>query len=90
MSRKRDWLWFAWPIVPAVAVVLLLANSDQVDHMCPPYTTALPPHPEQCLPTLVPAVTGGDPLAIAASWLAIAAIVYLVALWFSLQARRPR
>jgi hypothetical protein len=81
MGRSQPWLRWAWPVLPAVLVALLLANGDQVDRRCPAYTTSLPPHPEQCLPTLLPDLTGADPLLVGMSWLVVVVGVYaLIAL----------
>ena len=76
MGRSQPWLRWAWPALPALLVALLLANSDLVDRLCPDYTTSLPPHPEQCLPTLLPGLTGADPLLVGMSWLVVVVGLY--------------
>jgi hypothetical protein len=57
-------------------VALLLASGDDVQRRCPAYTTSLPPHPEQCLPTLLPGITGADPLLVGLSWLVVVVGLY--------------
>ena len=78
MVGSQRWMRWAWPVPPTLAAVWLLVNSDGVDRRCPDYKTSLPPHPEQCLPTLWPGITGADPLLIGASWLMVAVIIYTV------------
>ena len=78
MDRSQSWLRWVWPAFPAVLVVVGLANSDWLDRRCPDYTTALPPHPEQCLVTLLPDITGADPLLVALTWIVVAACLYAV------------
>ncbi len=78
VSKLRTLAWWIWPIVPAIAGVLLVAGSADTERWCPPYggPFTLPPHPEQCLPTLLPSLTGTDPLAVGLSWLIVGAVIY--------------
>ena len=78
MDRSQSWLRWVWPALPALLVAIALANSDWIDRRCPDYTTPLAPHPEQCLPTLLPDITGANPLLVGLTWLAVAACVYAV------------
>jgi len=84
MIGRRELSRWVWPAVPAVVATMALAASDLVGRRCPPYTTALPPHPEQCLPTLLPEITGAALLPVLISWVVVAASLYaviLLALW---------
>jgi hypothetical protein len=81
MGRLRTSAWWIWPIIPAVAVILFLVTSGDTQRTCPPGPGPFSlPNPEQCLPTLFPSLTGGDPMLVALSWLVVGAVVYLVAL----------
>jgi hypothetical protein len=70
-STALRWLW---PVIPAALVVWLL--SGLADSRCPPYSNPLPPHPEQCLPTLAASLTGADPWLIGISWLVVGLVIY--------------
>jgi len=91
MDRRSLVSWL-WPIIPASLLTLLIAKSDIPGQWCPPYTTRMPPHPEQCLPTLVPSLTGADPFLVGLSWLLVGVAVYalLMAAPTFARARSPR
>jgi hypothetical protein len=81
-------LRWLWPVIPAAVVVWLL--SGLADRRCPPYSNPLPPHPEQCLPTLAASLTGANPLLVGTSWLVIGLLVYGVLCLAYLAVRRRR
>ena len=84
MQRFRARAWWIWPIVPAVAVVLFLVTSRDTQGACPPGPGPFSmPNPEGCLPTLLPSLTGADPLLVVLSWLVLGAAIYLMALTVS-------
>jgi hypothetical protein len=75
-------------VVPAPAVVWLLASLS--DRACPPYFSPLPPHLDQCLPTLAASLTGANPWLVGLSWLVVGLLVYAVlATAYFLARRRP-
>ncbi len=80
MARLSRLAWGILPILPALAAVMFLADSRDTARLCPDYSTALPPRPEQCLPTLLPSVTGADPVAIGLSWLIVGVVIYVAVL----------
>jgi len=45
MTAPGKWSRWVWPAAPALVATVALAASDQVERLCPPYTTRLPPHP---------------------------------------------
>jgi len=72
-NKRRPTRWL-WPVIPAVLVVWILSNV--ADRRCPPYSNPLPPHPEQCLPTMAASLTGASPWLVAGSWMLIGLLVY--------------
>jgi hypothetical protein len=80
MRWLRSLGWWLVPLLPAVLTTGLVAASETTARICPPYDTPLPPHPEQCLPTLAPGLSGADPQRVALSWLAFGLLAYLVVL----------
>jgi hypothetical protein len=87
MRWLRSLGWWLVPLLPAVLVTGLVAGSDTTVRFCPPSDTPLPPHPEQCLPTLAPGLSGADPQRVALSWLAFGLLAYLVVLAIGLLLR---
>lgn len=74
---RRTLLLLGWPLVPAAGAVLLVADSDAVPYACPPYAgPGLPPHPEPCLATLFPQVTGANPTSVLLSWVLAGFVAY--------------
>jgi hypothetical protein len=81
-------LRWLWPLIPAALVIWLL--SGLAGHRCPPYPNPMPPHPDQCLPTLAASLTGANPWLVGISWLMVGLVIYgVVAAAFLAIRHRP-
>jgi hypothetical protein len=88
MTRRTVAVLLGWPLVPAALAVLLLINSDAVPIACPP-SPGLGRSPlSTCLPTLLPTLTWADPVLVWLSWAAVAVLVYIGLVGWSLFLRR--